>query len=279
MAALLGRPGTEPTPLSPEAVSSPETFLDLPVDLPMLAPEIPVMHARPAVPALKIERKKTLFGIYENEDSVSAEDQVQIRRDSRLAEVSVAAAVAALYRHAVTLSSGEKVHSIDSFQASVRDMFPPAQSPSESVVLHLFRTFDASHAGLVTLLSVETAIVLLAHGTETEKIGAIFHIADLDRDGSLSLDELVVFFRLIFSNVMTRSVLGIMNANGVPFASSEQLALTTAMECMQMCDLDGNGLLSLAEFKKWFHTPKLQPALPVSPFIDPTHTSVCLHNK
>ena len=242
----------------------------------MLAPEMPVMQGV-EIAKLRMERKKTLFGIYENEETLDDErsEQVQIRRDSKLSQIPVLEAVRQLYAHAVEISeSNEKVHTIDSFQAAVRAMFDSVgvAPPSPAVVAHLFNTFSSGigHGyGQVPLLSVETAVVLLSRGSTAEKIEAIFRIADLDRDGSLSVEELYVFFRLIFTNVTTRSVLGIMNANGVPFASPDQLARTTALECMRMCDMDGNGLLSLEEFTAWFHRPRLAPVVPHSPFVDP----------
>ena len=262
---LLERPGSVDLP--PAAVLEPTTatFLDLPVELPMLAPEFPVEKMMPISPVqIRVERKKTLFGIYEEPSSSCS--QTQIRRDSRLIQIPIAVAMEAL-GDAVVAGS---VLSLSEFIVALESMFSKQResSPDISVLVDLFRSLDVKGEGSVPTLNVAVAVALLAGASEEERIETIFGLADTNKDDALSLNELVGFFSLVFANVTTRSVLGIMNANGVSLASSEQLAVATAMSCMEMCDLNKDGSLSLLEFKKWFNQPRLPPTslVPVSPF-------------
>ena len=107
------------------------------------------------------------------------------------------------------------------------------------------------------LTEIATQLALLAQGSESEKVEAIFSLVDSDGDGSLSLDELCAFFQLVLGTVLaTRTLI-----------SPAQLATQTAAECMSMCDLNGDGRLSLDEFQRWFASPKLAPVY--SPFMQP----------
>ena len=272
VSSLLDRPGSvEPPAMNESAPVSDisSTYLDLPVELPMLAPELPVLRD----PALRMERKHSLFGIFENEEvseTTDQEHQLKVRKDSRIDRIPVTSAIACLDKYALTDNAENverftKFHSSASFLKSIEAMFADSICPSKTVIDELFMTISGG-AGQIPLNAVCCAIVLLAKGSRDDKIGAIFEIADIDKDGSLSFEELYEFFRLIFENVMTRSVLGVLNANGVPMDSSDQLAAATAKECIDMCDLDRNGCLSLDEFRKWFEAPRQRPRLISSPF-------------
>lgn len=275
VSSLLDRPGSvePPSPSSAEAVVyTTNTYLDLPVDLPMLAPEIPVMHTR----GMRVERQKSLFGIFENEEVVEAsekEKQVHIREESHLNEIDVNCAIDQLKAHALTDASPSeevavsKFHSLESFATAIHAMFRSCnkEAPADDTVKDLFDTLGGGQ-GQIALKPLLCAVSLLTRGSAGVKIAVIFNIADNDGDGSLSFEELFDFFHFVFGNVMTRSVLGIMNANGVPLGSSEQLAAATAKECIDMCDLDHNGCLSLEEFQRWFYRPRQKPSLLSNPF-------------
>ena len=242
---LLERPGS--VELAPEAEridTQTNTYLDLPVELPMLAPELPVQSARVLSPLqIRIERKQT---------------------PPLLIEIPIAIAL-----EAVEAATDEEFVSLSQFLDAVESMFTQcgiSSRPPHSVLIDLFHSLHSAQTspGVIPKLHVATALALLAGGSEEERIAAIFKIADLNHDNALSLNELVGFFSLVFGNVLTKSLLGVMNANGVPLSSSQQLAVATAMACMDMCDLNKDGTLSLSEFTKWFNQPRLLPS--VAPF-------------
>jgi Ca2+-binding EF-hand superfamily protein len=238
----------------------------------MLAPEMPVMYAQ----GIRMERQKSLFGIFENEEvpeSSDKEKQVRIRQESHLNEIYVNDAVNQLTAHSLSDENPRegvvvsKFHSIQSFSAAIHAMFRNCnkEAPAQDAVKDLYDTIGGGQ-GQIALKPLLCAAALLAKGSASAKIAVIFSIADNDGDGSLSFEELFDFFHFVFGNVMTRSVLGIMNAHGVPLGSSEQLAAATAKECMDMCDLDRNGCLSLEEFQRWFYRPRQKPSLVSNPF-------------
>jgi Ca2+-binding EF-hand superfamily protein len=247
VSSLLDRPGSvEPPEHSVDGPDlEPPTYLDLPVDLPMLAPEFPVLHS--------VQRQHSLFGIYEEENK----EATAVRRDSHLSEIPVKDAIFALEKTAQKSDSSEVFQDLNSFKNALNLMFK-SNTISAEVAEELFTSLGEVD-GRVSLSSATTAVILLSKGSVDEKIRAIFTIADTDKDGSLSLEEVFEFFLLIFGNVMSRNLLGLMNANGVPLSAPEQLAAATAKECMEMCDLDRNGCLSLDEFRNWFHRPRRAP--------------------
>lgn len=245
VSSLLDRPGSvEPVLTCNDSVKSECVYLDLPVDLPMLAPEFPVAHH---------PRTHSLFDIDEDEDVKRL-----VRRDSHLANIHVDVAISALEETAI-INNGEPFHTLESFSRAIGQMARESKVDclSSEIVKEVFNSIASCSSS--SLRMVTSAVVLLTKGNMDEKIRAIFNLADTDKDGSLSLTELHEFFLLIFGNVMTRSVLGIMNANGVPLSHPDKLAAATATECMDMCDLDRNGCLSLIEFSNWFHRPKKGP--------------------
>ena len=236
VASLLERPGSvEPPVESVNEVHDHPTYLDLPVDLPMLAP-------------VHVQRSQSLFGLYEEDNREAS----KVRRESHLSQVLVGDAIAALEK-----TANDGFHDLNSFKKALTLMLTESIVPDSSVN-ELFESLGPVE-GRVDLRSTTSAIILLSKGSADEKIRAIFTLADTDKDGSLSLEELFEFFLLIFGNVMSRSVLGLMNANGVPLSSAEKLAAATAKECLEMCDLDRNGCLSLEEFRNWFARPRKVP--------------------
>ena len=264
VASLLERPGSvEPVAVGEDnGVKSESTYLDLPVDLPMLAPEFPVAQEH------RVVRQPSLFGIYENEEATCSDKDhhMAVKRNSHLSEIDISVAIRALSETAI--HGHELHHTVDSFERAIDSMFAGGSisRPPRHTVEELFGSIASLHSTTVSLRSATSAIILLARGKPEEKIRAIFDLADTDKDGSLSFKELFEFFHLIFGNVMTSSVLGIMNANGVPLSNPDQLAAATAKECMDMCDLDRNGCLSFEEFRNWFHRPKKNPLNTNSPF-------------
>lgn len=260
---LLERPGSvSPSQQRPQVIDrlSPThgTYLDLPVDLPMLAPEAAVLAAR------KKQTKDDFKASHIGELTLPS-DHAQLRKECMLTDVPVGIAM-----HILECSAEEGGYfTSQSFKKAVQTIFMSSgqKSPSADVIDRLFSSMQSySHPGKVSHKAVATAVALLTGGTQAEKISAIFALVDTDHDKLLSEQELVAFFLLIFENVLTRPVMGIMNANGVSVASPCQLAKTTALECITMCDLNKDGYLSLEEFTKWFKEPRLSPFLPVSPF-------------
>ena len=252
-----------------ESIDEHPMYLDLPLELPMLAPEMPVETAprEPVILFFDAPKAVSRFGpqispILEEEDVVVKNFQT-LKKESKLAEIHVKdlvrqATSSAIMKH----SNGEQLyHDVDSFTDCLTLLYEQGRilPPSEELIRLLFESLDHARSGKVDLVEITTGLALFAGGAESDKIEAVFRAVDKDKDGYLSLEELVEFFRLIFQNVFNQEVIGAMASNGVNASSPEDLAVKTAVECMEVCDLNKDGRLSLSEFNRWFSNPKQSP--------------------
>lgn len=190
-------------------------------------------------------------------------DFITLKTLSKLGEIHVNDLITHATTGALAHPDGTLYHDIDSFTDCLTILYEQGRilPPSEEIVQQLFSCLDHGNEGKIGVLEVTTGLALFAGGSEDDKITAIFALVDANEDGFLSHYELVQFFTLIFQNVFTRDVIGAMAFHGVAAKSPEELAVRTAVECIEMCDLNKDGQLSLDEFRHWFSHPRIAPVL------------------
>merc|ERR1719329_1868017 len=109
-------------------------------------------------------------------------------------------------------------------------------------------------------MEVICGVSLLCSGGEEDKIHAVFDMFDENGDGVISMDEMFKFLTSVFRVVLTPNVMAVMNSLGVSVDSPQDLASVTALECFKTADLNHDGRLSFAEFKRWFNEPRTDPS-------------------
>ena len=244
--------------------------LEIPVTFPMMAPEMPVEYApRSEEPIIFFDAPKMvsrvgpqISPIFEEEQQpVGFKDLSTLKKESKLSEIHVDDLIQQATTSALKHDNGELYHDVESFTDCLNMLYEHGRilPPNEELIKHLFDSLDHAGEGKVDLVEVTAGLVLYAGGSEEDKVEAVFGTVDRDRNGYLSLEELIRFFRLIFQNVFSQEVRGAMASSGVHASSPDELAVKTAVECMEMCDLNKDGKLSLSEFKSWFSNPKQAP--------------------
>ena len=121
----------------------------------------------------------------------------------------------------------------------------------------LFSFFDTNGNGTVDFAELASGLSILCRGSTTEKIQAAFTVLDIDRDGVISLDEMVAYFTAVFKIV--HAMLWTSQEAGQPMAGSkhlspEALAQITAEACFAQADLNHDGKLEWKEFMVWYNT-------------------------
>jgi Ca2+-binding EF-hand superfamily protein len=242
-------------------VTDPDTMVDNFEDIEagsifpaFLSPENPVEFAM--VHSVKLTPK--ISPILE-EPMENMGDFESLKIASKLPEIHVNDLILHATSSAIQHPNGTLYHDIDSFTDFLAVLYEHGRimPPEESVVQSLFELLDHSQTGKIELVEVTAGLALFAGGSEGEKVSAVFALVDANEDGFLSRNELVDFFTLIFRNVFSKQILDALVFNGVTARTPEDLAVRTAVECMNMCDLDKDGQLSLDEFKQWFNKPKI----------------------
>ena len=113
----------------------------------------------------------------------------------------------------------------------------------------LFDAFDVDGDGTVDFAELGAGLSVLCGGDRENKVRSTFRLFDLDGDGTVAFEEmaryLLAVFRVAFAKDDTL-------AERVG-ASPEALADATAAAAFQDCDLDGDGKLDYAEFRRWYH--------------------------
>lgn len=92
-------------------------------------------------------------------------------------------------------------------------------------------------------------LILLSGGQKLHKIEAAFNFYDKDKNGSLSLVELTDYFEGVLK-LQNRKVSG----KTVSEEEIKKLAAATAKKAFQDIDLNGDGSVSLSEFKVWIQS-------------------------
>jgi Ca2+-binding EF-hand superfamily protein len=136
---------------------------------------------------------------------------------------------------------------------------------SDEVKRAVFDLFDRDDNGTVDMMELICGVSLLCKGDENAKVEAVFMMFDDNGDGFVSENEMKKFLITVFKVVCTPKVMEVVSAAGVQVTSIEDMASATVTECFSEADLDHDGKLSLAEFKRWFHAPRNDPAMLFTP--------------
>lgn len=129
------------------------------------------------------------------------------------------------------------------------DSLAPERRPRARVVMsRLFDIIDADGDGFVDFDELASGLTILSGGSRDAKVEAAFNAFDYDGDGYLTLDEVTRYLTSVFRMVYSTQE-GVGDRMGV---SPEDLAAITAEQCLAEADTDGDGRISLDEFKDWY---------------------------
>jgi hypothetical protein len=283
VSSLLIPPGNVDMSGSTSFVFSPKKDeFTIPVDLPMMAPEVPVEATVIQEPRFVFDTFETPMPghrfpfsshrtltavIEEDEDGNAVPTQVpDIRRRCKINEINVKD----LLNRFSEISKSESDNELmwvdrEGFKEELESLYelnriiPPQEDGAlDSLFDWLNRSEDKER---ITTKDLITGLVLSAGGTREDKMATIFCLVDSNDEGSLAIDELVMFFSLIFQNVFNKRIIGAMLFNGVNARDPEALALRTATECMDMCELNEKGRITYDELTRWFDKPRHSPVL------------------
>ena len=120
----------------------------------------------------------------------------------------------------------------------------------------------------VHMQELNAGLSVLCGGGREEKVEAAFAMFDFDGNGFIDLDEMTTYLASVFK-VLYATEPGTEEKMGV---SSEELAIVTAEQAFEEADTDGDGRISLEEFKAWYAQPD-STATFARPLPAPVHVS------
>merc|ERR1712087_848275 len=112
----------------------------------------------------------------------------------------------------------------------------------------LFKAFDVNGDGVVTLDELLSGIVVLCGGSRDDKVRVAFDLFDRDGNGSISRSEMEKYLTSVF-----RILYEVSPATAESMAvTAEKLGKTTAAQCFEDADINGDGKISYDEFETWY---------------------------
>lgn len=119
-----------------------------------------------------------------------------------------------------------------------------------TAILHrLFELFDVDKNGLVDFSEISSGLSVFCGGTSDDKVRAAFALYDYNGDGYISLDEMTRYLTSVFKVLKEASPTAVAQ---LEHESAEHLGATTAQQAFAEADLDQDGRLTFAEFRKWY---------------------------
>ena len=97
-------------------------------------------------------------------------------------------------------------------------------------------------------------------GTSADKVSAAFKMFDIDNDGHISLDEMILYLTSVFRVLYKTMPDQVENVEVEP----EVLARATAKQCFAEADANEDGQLSFQEFQQWYMNPKTEYGIRIS---------------
>eukprot|EP00455_Lapot_gusevi_P017995 TRINITY_DN19739_c0_g1_i12.p1 TRINITY_DN19739_c0_g1~~TRINITY_DN19739_c0_g1_i12.p1 ORF type:complete len:301 (-),score=57.94 TRINITY_DN19739_c0_g1_i12:529-1431(-) len=145
------------------------------------------------------------------------------------------------------------------------DLMPRSSDPQQRQLLQVvtnrvFGVFDRDKDGCIDFSEFASGLALLCNGSARDKIELAFSLFDYDGDGYISLDEmekyLISFFETYFS---------LYPVSRAKFrnATPDDVGRATAKNCFDEADVDGDGFISMAEFKDWYSSPAQVPGMSI----------------
>ena len=171
-----------------------------------------------------------------------------LRESTGLGRVDVATALDLLKGSALQGEGATLYHDESSFTEALRRVV----ELNREAVHELFGFFDVDSNGKIDLLELVSGCMVLCHGSEDEKLSAVFEVFDSDGDGCISMDEMFNFMIAVFHVVLTPQIIEDMKKAGAQIETAEDLASATAVECFKNADINEDGKLCKSEFVKWF---------------------------
>eukprot|EP00919_Chromeraceae_sp_WS-2016_P019852 GHVR01047153.1.p1 GENE.GHVR01047153.1~~GHVR01047153.1.p1 ORF type:complete len:211 (+),score=34.80 GHVR01047153.1:137-769(+) len=105
-------------------------------------------------------------------------------------------------------------------------------APNE-ISRQLFRSFDLNEDGVLNFREYLWGLSTMALGNEQEKLSLAFKLYDIDRDGSISREDLTTLCKAC-----------------TDYSTIDDQAISRLVdETLRLADLDGNGLIDFSEFK------------------------------
>jgi len=105
-----------------------------------------------------------------------------------------------------------------------------------------FVAFDLDHNGAIDFLEFASSLSVLLGGSMDERLELAFKAYDKDGNGRIDRNELTDLYR--------RSLGPILTEKGLDKAALNELVQSMVSKCFSTSDLDGDGTLSLEEFKE-----------------------------
>lgn len=118
-----------------------------------------------------------------------------------------------------------------------------------AILNRLFELFDVDKNGLVDFSEISSGLSVFCGGTSDDKVRAAFALYDYNGDGYISLEEMTRYLTSVFKVLKEASPNALQQ---LEHESAEDLGQRTAQQAFREADLDQDGRLTFAEFRKWY---------------------------